>query len=144
MLFEDGSRVCLLLAFSSVFCAFVSLQQGSRQIYGRYRLLGQISVPQILYAGTETDEPEERTPEPEEPDVEYPGNDPTKAPSDDYEWRGKPPQGGKQGGYANKKGKDSWHPDLDHEGDIGPHWDYNDGNGNQWRVFPDGHIKLKM
>ncbi len=81
--------------------------------------------------------------ETETPDVDYPGDDPTKAPSDDYEWRGNPPQGGKEGGYANKNGKDSWHPDLDHEGDVGPHWDYNDGNGNQWRVFPDGRIEPK-
>ena len=37
-------------------------------------------------------------------------------------------------------GKDSWHPDLDHGGDIGPHWDYNDGHGHKWRVFPDNRI----
>ena len=32
----------------------------------------------------------------ETPDVEYPGDDPTKEPSDDYEWRGKPPKEGKK------------------------------------------------
>ncbi|MBO4537841.1 MAG: hypothetical protein J5694_03130 [Erysipelotrichaceae bacterium] len=77
------------------------------------------------------------------PEVNYPGDDPAKAPSDDYEWRGKPPQGGEKGGYKNKNGKDSWHPDLKHKGKIGPHWDYNDGKGNHWRVFPDGRIDLK-
>ena len=77
------------------------------------------------------------------PEVNYPGDDPAKAPSDDYEWHGKPPQGGEKGGYTNKNGKDSWHPDLKHKGKIGPHWDYNDGKGNHWRVFPDGRIDLK-
>ena len=73
---------------------------------------------------------------PDMPDVTYPGNDPTVAP-EGYEWRGPDEPGGKRGGYANPKGKDSWHPDLDHPDGIGPHWDYNDGLGHKWRVFPD-------
>ena len=80
--------------------------------------------------------------EPEPPDVTYPGDDPGKAP-DGYEWRGPDKQGGKRGGYANTKGKDSWHPDLDHPDGIDPHWDYNDGLGNKWRVFPD-HIERAL
>ena len=77
--------------------------------------------------------------EPPTPDVTYPGDDPTKAP-DGYEWKGPDAQGGKRGGYKNPNGRDSWHPDLDHSGDIKPHWDYNDGFGHKWRVFPD-HIE---
>lgn len=84
---------------------------------------------------------ESKTPPPDVvvPDVEYPGDDPTVAP-DGYEWTGPDPQGGKRGGYKNTDpGKrDSWHPDLDHPGDIDPHWDYNDMFGHKWRVFPDG------
>lgn len=38
---------------------------------------------------------------------------------------------------SNPKGKDSWHPDLDHPSGVKPHWDYNDGLGHKWRVFPD-------
>ena len=72
---------------------------------------------------------------PEPPNIEYPGDDPTESPGDDYEWRGPDPQGGKRGGYANTKGKDSFHPDLNHPGDVDPHWDYNDGNGHKWRIF---------
>ena len=75
----------------------------------------------------------------EVPDVKYPGDDPTVAP-DGYEWTGPDPQGGERGGYKNTDpGKrDSWHPDLNHPGDINPHWDYNDVFGHKWRVFPDG------
>ena len=87
------------------------------------------SVPQIYI------EEDEEKAEPEIPDVTYPGDDPTKAP-EGYEWKGPDAQGGERGGYANPNGKDSWHPDLNHSGKIGPHWDYNDGYGHKWRVFP--------
>ena len=78
--------------------------------------------------------------EPEPPDVTYPGDDPAKAP-DGYEWRGPDEQGGKRGGYSNPNGKDSWHPDLDHPDGVDPHWDYNDGLGHKWRVYPK-HIEF--
>ena len=78
-----------------------------------------------------------KKPTPPPPDVTFPGYDPTKAP-DGYEWKGPDPAGGKRGGYKNQKPnfRDSWHPDLDHGGDIEPHWDYNDIFGRKWRVFP--------
>ena len=91
------------------------------------------TLPQILL-DKESDEVKPEPPEP--PDVTYPGDDPTVAP-DGYEWRGPDKQGGKRGGYANPNGKDSWHPDLNHPGDVKPHWDYNDSAGHKWRVFPD-------
>ena len=78
---------------------------------------------------------------PAPPDVDYPGDDPTKAP-DGYKWTGKDSQGGKRGGYKNPNGKDSWHPDLDHPDGVDPHWDYNDENGHKWRIFPDGSKKF--
>ena len=81
-------------------------------------------------------EEEKDATEPDPPDVTYPGDDPAEAP-DGYEWRGPDEQGGKRGGYANPNGKDSWHPDLDHLDGVDPHWDYNDGLGHKWRVFPD-------
>lgn len=52
--------------------------------------------------------------EPKAPDVTYPGDDPEEAP-EGYEWRGPDKQGGARGGYVNPNGKDSWHPDLDHD-----------------------------
>lgn len=75
-----------------------------------------------------------------DPDVTYPGDDPTQAP-DGYEWTGPDEQGGRRGGYKNKdpNKKDSWHPDLNNEKE-GPHWDYNDGKGHKWRVYPNGKI----
>ena len=71
----------------------------------------------------------------EVPDVKYPGDDPTVAP-DGYEWTGPDPQGGKRGGYKNTDpGKrDSWHPDFNHGGNKGPHWDYNDIFGRKWGI----------
>ena len=80
---------------------------------------------------------ESKTPPPDVvvPDVEYPGDDPTVAP-DGYEWTGPDPQGGKRGGYKNTTpGKrDSWHPDFNHGGKKGPHWDYNDVFNRTWAI----------
>ena len=76
------------------------------------------------------------------PDVKYPGNDPTIAP-DGYEWRGKGPQGSKEGSYYNPDTDTSLHPDLHHPDPIGPHWDYNGPEG-EFRIFPDGSIKPKQ
>lgn len=83
--------------------------------------------------------------EPETPDVEYPGDDPTKAP-EGTEWKGKGEPGSKEGNYYNPETGESWHPDLDHPESIGPHWDYNyKGSGSKgWRVFPDGRIVAKF
>jgi RHS repeat-associated protein len=72
-------------------------------------------------------------------DIKYPGNDPTKAP-DGFEWKGKPGStpGSGPGNWYNPRTKESLHPDLNHPNPIGPHWDYKDGNGNWWRIFPNG------
>ena len=77
---------------------------------------------------------EENAEVPEVPDVTYPGDDPKEAP-DGTEWRGAGEQGGKQGNYYNPDTGESWHPDLEHEEPIGPHWDYRDPAGTWWRVF---------
>ena len=105
-------------------------------VLGVYTLtvVDKVTMPSIFW------EEEKEETEPEPPDVTYPGDDPAEAP-DGYEWRGPDTQGGKRGGYANPNGKDSWHPDLDHPDGVAPHWDYNDGFGHKWRVFPD-HIEI--
>jgi len=55
------------------------------------------------------------------PDGNVP-DDPTKGPPD-WVWRGKPLP---DGGYVNPEDPgESVHPDLDHGGEIGPHWDWN-------------------
>lgn len=91
----------------------------------------EVTMPQISL------EEEKEEAKPKIPDVTYPGDDPLKAP-EGYEWEGPDEQGGKRGGYKNKDPnvRDSWHPDLDHPGDIEPHWDYNDIFKHKWRVFP--------
>jgi RHS repeat-associated protein len=65
-------------------------------------------------------------------------SDPTEPPGPDWEWRGKDPVGGDQGSWYNPNTDESFHPDLDHPDPIGPHYDYTDPEGNQWRLFPDG------
>ena len=79
---------------------------------------------------------------PQKPNVKYPGDDPTRAPGDDYEWRGKPnePIGGSKGAWVNKSTGEQWHPDLNHGFPKGPHWDYTDVFGYVWSVFKDGRI----
>ena len=86
-----------------------------------------------------------RSPDPDEPepmekpfpDVDYPGDDPTKSPGEDYEWKGKPPVGGDKGSWVNKNTGEQLHPDLNHKPPIGPHWDYKDIFKNWWRIFKD-------
>ena len=87
-------------------------------------------------AGTENKSATEETKTPEKtktPDVTYPGDDPANPP-DGTSWKGKGPQGSKQGNYYNPKTGESWHPDLDHPDPIGSHWDYRDSNNIWWRV----------
>lgn len=140
-----------VLAFGSVF-SFVDgpLPIGEALVIiaiivnGAFYISKAINADETTEPEASVDKPKSDTPETDVPDVKYPGDDPTKAP-EGYEWKGKPPQGGKKGGYKTKTPgeRDSWHPDLDHGGEIDPHWDYNDKFGNSWRVFPDGRIELK-
>ena len=76
-------------------------------------------------------------------DIKYPGNDPIISPGENWNWRGKGAQGSSQGSYYNSETDESLHPDLDHPGDMPPHWDYRDSNGVWYRIFEDGTIKPK-
>ena len=66
----------------------------------------------------------------------YPGDpaDPSLPPPDGW---GPDPGGG---GFKKPGTGETLRPDSVHPGDIPPHWDYTDPNGNEWRVFPDGSI----
>ena len=97
-------------------------------------IVNNASIPSVYY-----EEDGEKT-EPSPPDVTYPGDDPSEAPDDDYEWRGKPPTGGDKGAWVNNKTGEQWHPDLNHKPPKGPHWDYTDIFGEVWSVFKDGRI----
>ena len=90
----------------------------------------------------ETEKPADNVPA--VPDIKYPGDDPTVAPGEDYEWRGKPPSGSDKGAWYNKTTGESLHPDFNHPG-MKPHYDYNyKGSGTAgWRIFPDGSILPK-
>jgi RHS repeat-associated protein len=65
-------------------------------------------------------------------------DNPDQSPGEDWEWRGKGKPGGKEGSWYNPKTGESLHPDLDHPPPIGPHWDWKDSSGRQWRVPPGG------
>ena len=75
--------------------------------------------------------------------ISYPGNNPSKSPGKDYEWRGNGEPGSGKGNWYNPQTGEKWNPDLNHAGPIGPHWDYTDSFGNQFRVYPDGTIEPK-
>ena len=75
--------------------------------------------------------------------IKYPGNDPSKPPDKDFEWRGKTNPNGGKGNWYNPKTGEKWNPDLNHGDPIGPHWDYTDSYGNKYRVFPDGSLVKK-
>lgn len=76
--------------------------------------------------------------------IKYPGNNPAKAPGENFVWRGKTnnPLDGK-GNWYNPITKEKWNSDLNHNPPIGPHWDYTDSNGNRYRVFPNGRVEKK-
>lgn len=86
-------------------------------------------------AETETTKPGETAPEGEICPIPIP-TDPTKPPREGMEWRGKQPVGGDKGAWTDPVTGESLHPDLGHGPPVGPHWDYNDGKGGQWRVDP--------
>lgn len=80
---------------------------------------------------------------PSVPKIKYPGNDPSKAPGSDWEWRGKGDPGFEKGAWYNSKTKESLKPDLEHSGPIGPHWDYVAPDKKQYRIYPDGRVESK-
>lgn len=65
-------------------------------------------------------------------------DNPDESPGEDWEWRGKGEPGSKEGAWYNPKTGESLHPDLDHRPPVGPHWDWKDPSGRQWRVPPGG------
>ena len=76
---------------------------------------------------------------------EYPGNDPSKSPGKNFEWRGKGDPSTGKGAWVNSKTGETLHPDLNHGAPHGPHWDYNyPGGGNGFRIYPDGSMTPKM
>ena len=75
--------------------------------------------------------------------IKYPGNNPSKSPGKGFEWRGKSTPDKGKGNWYNPKTGEKWNSDLKHGDPIGPHWDYTDSKGKQYRVFPDGHFELK-
>lgn len=77
-------------------------------------------------------------------EIKYPGNDPSKSPGPDWEWRGKGDPGSGQGSWYNPKTGESLHPDLSHPDPIGPHWDYQPYRGGpEYRLLPDGTLQPK-
>ena len=74
----------------------------------------------------------------------YPGNDPSKSPGKDWEWRGPDQPGGDKGAWYNPKTGETLKPDLNHPEPIEPHWDYIPyKNGPQFRLYPNGELLPK-
>lgn len=74
----------------------------------------------------------------------FPGWDSSIRPGNNYEWRGKGDPASGKGSWVNIKTGEVLHPDLNHGGSIGPHWDYSyPGSGKVYRVFPDGTFVAK-
>jgi hypothetical protein len=80
---------------------------------------------------------------PDHPIPIYPPGDGTLAPGADWEWRGKTDPAGGKGNWTNPGTGESLHPDLNHPPPIGPHWDWKDPSGENWRLFPDGRVEPK-
>ncbi|MFZ9794576.1 MAG: polymorphic toxin type 37 domain-containing protein, partial [Gemmataceae bacterium] len=63
-----------------------------------------------------------------------------ESPGPGWVWRGQPPVGGGKGAWFRPSTGESLHPDLNHPGPIGPHWDWRAPDGTFWRLFPDGRV----
>ena len=73
----------------------------------------------------------------------FPGNDPSKSPGENFEWRGKStPQEGK-GNWYNPKTGEKWNSDLNQGDPIGSHWDYTNSGGQSFRIYEDGRVVPK-
>ena len=78
------------------------------------------------------------------PKIKYPGNDPTKCNTPNFEWRGSGAPASGRGNFVNMKTGEWLHPDLNHGPPSGPHWDYGiRGDSQTFRIFPDGSILPK-
>ncbi len=64
---------------------------------------------------------------------------PNAPPGPDWQWQGDPVKGA----WYNPKTDESLRPDLAHGPPQGPHWDYRDSNGKDWRLNPDGTMVPK-
>jgi hypothetical protein len=53
----------------------------------------------------------------------WPGDDPTKAPSDGWVWKGEGAPGSREGNWKNPNTSESLHSGLEHDAPNGPHWD---------------------
>ncbi len=90
--------------------------------------------------------PEQQKESPKQAKSKFPHKIPSKVgekPGPGWEWRGKGPEGSSQGSWYNPKTGESLHPDLSHSDPIGPHYDYTDPAGNEYRVSPDGTMSPK-
>jgi hypothetical protein len=99
-----------------------------------------------LHSNTGDEEDPGSTEDPPQPTASPPDfNDPSQAPGEDWEWRGKQPPGGDKGAWFDPDSGESWHPDLGHPDPIGPHWDYNrrGESGSGWRWGPEGTFTPK-
>jgi RHS repeat-associated protein len=76
------------------------------------------------------------------PSIPHPGNIPrSQSPGPDWEWKGQPPAGGKQGNWYNPKTGESLYNDMNSE-QHDPHWDYRlKGEDGKWRWYPDGRME---
>ena len=80
------------------------------------------------------------------PSVPVPG-DPMQSPGEGWEWHGQTDESGQpiigKGAWYNPGTNESLSPDPNHALPIGPHTDYVDPQGKQWRVYPDGRVEPK-
>jgi len=72
------------------------------------------------------------------------GTDPLAPAAEGFEWKGKGEPGSEEGGWTKKpEKKEDLRSDFDHEGDMDPHWDFTNENGEKARLFLDGSWEWK-
>jgi RHS repeat-associated protein len=142
-----GLDVASCGAFAGAAAAFGAAAAGgylAGSLTNDEKILGDILIPSDLAAHFAKLGAESHGDEPCVPSEAPNFDDPAQPPGAEWEWKGRGAPGSSEGSWFNPKTDESLHPDLDHGGEIGPHYDYLPGRGLPGaRVFPDGRIVAK-
>jgi RHS repeat-associated protein len=103
-----------------------------------------LDAPEEFPAPPEVSDPTPPTPAPtvSAPNPPIPWDDPSRPPGPGWKWRGNGPPGSDQGSWFNPATGEKLHPHSN-PSRHGYHWDYDDGQGSCWRIYPDGRAEQK-
>jgi len=135
--------VAVFVVYSFVTAVITCSQDpGCSSVLGRFAdqlNQGVISVQEFLNSVQRSLASTQPSP-PSAADVPIPWDDPSRSPGADWKWMGNGPEGSDRGNWINPQTGEALHPHYT-PSRHGPHWDYTDTNGDNWRVYQDGRVE---